>query len=77
MEEKQGAEARRDAVGTPEVRAGASHEAGEPAGRRRGRRWPIVVGVVAVVLVAAGAGFWVWHEQPGFCNAICHDPMDA
>ena len=23
------------------------------------------------------AGFWVWHEQPGFCNAICHDPMDA
>lgn len=77
MEEKQGAEARRDAVGTPEVRAGASHEAGEPAGRRRGRRWPIVVGVVAVVLVAAGAGFWVWHEQPGFCNAVCHDPMDA
>ena len=77
MEEKQGAEARRDAVGTPEVRAGASHEAGEPAGRRRGRRWPIVVGVVAVVLVAAGAGFWAWHEQPGFCNAVCHDPMDA
>ena len=77
MEEKQGAEARKDAAATPEVQAGASREAGEPAGRRRGRRWPIVVGVVAVVLVAAGAGFWVWHEQPGFCNAICHDPMDA
>ena len=36
----------------------------------------IVVGVVAAVLVAAGAGFWVWHEQPSFCNAICHSPMD-
>lgn len=39
------------------------------------RRW-IVVGVVAAALVAAGVGFWVWHEQPGFCNAICHTPMD-
>ena len=34
------------------------------------------MGVVAVVLIAAGAGFWVWHEQPSFCNAICHTPMD-
>ena len=22
------------------------------------------------------APFMVWHEQPSFCNAICHDPMD-
>lgn len=41
------------------------------------KKWPIVVGVVAVVVVAAGAGFFVWHEQPSFCNAICHTPMDA
>ena len=26
--------------------------------------------------MVAGAGFWVWHEQPSFCNAICHSPMD-
>lgn len=26
--------------------------------------------------MVAGAGFWVWHEQPSFCGAICHDPMD-
>lgn len=45
--------------------------------KRARRAWPIVVGVLAVVLVAAGAGFWVWHEQPGFCNAVCHDPMDG
>ena len=43
---------------------------------RRKRKWPIVVGVVAVVMVAAGVGFWTWHEQPSFCNAICHEPMD-
>ena len=40
------------------------------------RRWPIVVGVIAVVLVCAGAGFFAWHNQPSFCNAICHEPMD-
>lgn len=37
----------------------------------------IVAGVVAAVVVVAGAGFYVWHEQPSFCNAICHIPMDA
>lgn len=48
----------------------------EAAPKRKGKKWPIVVGVVAVVVIAAGAGFWVWHEQPSFCNAICHTPMD-
>ena len=33
--------------------------------------------VVVLVLIGAGtAGFLVWHEQPTFCNAICHTPMD-
>ena len=36
----------------------------------------IVGVVVAVVLVCAGGGFYVWHNQPSFCNAICHEPMD-
>ena len=40
------------------------------------KKWPIVLGVIAVVVVAAGAGFFVWHEQPSFCGAICHSPMD-
>lgn len=40
------------------------------------KKWPIVVGTVALVFVVAGMGFWVWHEQPGFCAAICHTPMD-
>lgn len=60
-----------------EKAAREGRQADEPLQRRRGKRWPIVAGVVVVVLVAAGAGFWVWHEQPSFCNAICHEPMDA
>ena len=35
-----------------------------------------IIGIVCVVVIAAGIGFWVWHEQPSFCNAICHSPMD-
>ncbi|WP_251178439.1 cytochrome c3 family protein [Adlercreutzia agrestimuris] len=48
----------------------------EAAPKKGKKKWPIVVGIVVVVLIAAGAGFWVWHEQPSFCNAICHTPMD-
>lgn len=40
------------------------------------KKTAIVVGVVAAIVVVAGAGFFVWHEQPSFCNAICHTPMD-
>ena len=50
--------------------------AGGPAPKKRPKRGWIVAGVVATVIVVAGAGFWVWHEQPSFCNAICHSPMD-
>lgn len=50
----------------------ASHA---PKGKNK-KKPAIVAGTVAVVLVLAGAGFWVWHEQPSFCNAICHSPMD-
>lgn len=33
--------------------------------RKRTKRL-IALGVAAAVVVAAGAGFWVWHEQPSF-----------
>jgi len=48
----------------------------EAAPQKKRKKWPIVLGVVLVVVIAAGAGFWVWHEQPSFCAAICHTPMD-
>ena len=47
-----------------------------PSPKRKGRRAAIAAVVVATVLVVAGAGLWVWHEQPSFCGAICHTPMD-
>jgi hypothetical protein len=36
----------------------------------------IALGVVVALIVAAGIGISIWHEQPSFCNAICHSPMD-
>ena len=63
------------APGTPA--AGTSQEAdpAAPAPKRVRRGAIVAAGIVAVVLVA-GIGAWVWHEQPSFCNAICHSPMD-
>ena len=55
----------------------ATTSAGEPRAARRHRRGPIAAAVVAAIVVVAGAGLWVWHEQPSFCNAVCHNPMDA
>lgn len=52
-----------------------TNEQAKAKGGKR-RRAPIVCAVVAVVLVCAGGGFYVWHNQPSFCNAICHEPMD-
>ena len=56
-------------------REGASQPAAKRPMEKR-KRLGITLGCLAVVLVVAGAGFMVWHEQPSFCNAICHDPMD-
>lgn len=44
--------------------------------KKKMKRWPIVVGVIALVVIVSGVGFSIWHEQPSFCNAICHTPMD-
>lgn len=70
-----GGAGRRPAAGDPGD--GCGQAPGNAAQKRARKRWPVVAGVVAVVLLAAGAGFWVWHEQPSFCNAVCHEPMDA
>ncbi len=61
----------------------AAHTAGEKGSKapkakkpRSRKKTLTVVGVIAAVIVVAGIGFLVWHEQPSFCNAICHTPMD-
>lgn len=53
-----------------------SKSSGAPVPKKPKRKIGIVGGVLAAVVVVTGAGFWVWHEQPSFCDAICHDPMD-
>lgn len=46
-----------------------------PAPKKK-RKLQLTLGIIVAVIVVAGAGFWVWHEQPSFCNVICHTPMD-
>lgn len=46
-----------------------------PQPKRRSRKG-VIVGAVVAAIVVCGCGMWVWHEQPGFCNAFCHTPMD-
>lgn len=48
-----------------------------PRPARKGRKGTVVAGVVAAVVVVAAVGLFVWHEQPSFCAALCHTPMDA
>lgn len=49
-------------------------EEAQPSKKRK-KKWPVVLGVVAAIIVVAGAGFWIWHEQPSFCATMCHDTM--
>ncbi len=62
-------------AGTESVPEGGRASVVEPKAKKR-KKWPMVVGVIAAVVVVAGIGFWTWHEQPSFCNAVCHSPMD-
>lgn len=50
-------------------------ESAKKAPKRR-RKAGVLLGTLAAIIVIAGAGFFVWHEQPSFCSAICHTPMD-
>lgn len=69
-EEKDGAVAAEGAV------SAESTEGASPAPKRKKNKL-VIVGVVVGVIVVLGIGLFVWHEQPSFCNAICHTPMDA
>lgn len=59
----------------PTVATDAAESQG-PAKRSRKKRG-LTIGVIVAVVVVAAIGFFVWHEQPSFCNAICHVPMDG
>lgn len=53
--------------------AGVQTDEMHPKKKKNG--W-MVLGIVVAVIVVVGISFYVWHEQPSFCNAICHSPMD-
>ena len=65
-----------DSAFSPEATASAEAPVEKP--KKKGKKKVLlIVLIVLVVLIGAGAaGFTVWHEQPSFCNAICHTPMD-
>ena len=76
-EEQNAAEMREAAEAQASIDAQSDSLPGEPSSKRKVKRGWIVAAVVAAVIVVAGVGFWVWHETPGFCNSICHSPMDS
>lgn len=44
--------------------------------KRLSKKTKVAAGVIIAVVLVGGIGFYQWHEQPSFCGAICHDPMD-
>lgn len=43
---------------------------------RKPKKWPIVISILAIFLAVFFVAFLHWHEEPTFCNAFCHQPMD-
>ena len=48
----------------------ASTEGAAPAPKKHKKA--VVAVVIVAVLVVAGIGFNIWHEQPSFCQTMCH-----
>jgi hypothetical protein len=59
-----------EAVSAEDVKVGE----GKP--KKSHKKAIIILVVIAIILVAGGIGFEIWHSQPTFCNAVCHTPMD-
>jgi hypothetical protein len=60
--------------------AGAANDAGKatgaPASPKKKKNGWMVLGIVVAVIAVVAIAFNIWHNQPSFCNAICHSPMD-
>ena len=44
--------------------------------KRMSKKAKVTIGVIVAVVLVGGIGLYQWHEQPSFCGAICHSPMD-
>lgn len=66
---------KRDVAAEPkeltETEAAIYEMTGGPQPKKK-RNKPLIIGVLAVLLIAIGAGMFVWHEQPSFCSTVCH-----
>ena len=61
---------------SPETGAPAAPVLGDAVEVRKAKHWPIVISAIAVCAIAMLVAFLHWHEEPSFCNAFCHQPMD-
>ena len=59
-----------------EATSAQAEDPAAPAPKKKSRKKLAIWSGVAVLVAAAGIGFYVWHNQPSFCDAICHTPMD-
>ena len=51
----------------------------KPAKKKKSLGFKILIVVAIVVVVLAGGGgaaYGLFHNTPGFCNLVCHTPMD-
>ena len=55
---------------SPTVEAIYKYTGGPKPKKKRNKK--VIVGAIALIIVAAGIGMLVWHEQPTFCSTMCH-----
>lgn len=73
-----GATSATDAIGTTSAASDAAPaDATTASAKPKIKKKHMIVGGVVGVIVVLACAFWVWHEQPSFCNSICHSPMDS
>ena len=65
---------RAEELAAADEQVGAEEGAKPEPSKKRSRKLAIIGAVVAVIVVA-GIGMFVWHNDPSFCGALCHTPM--
>ena len=55
---------------SPTVEAIYKQTGGPKPKKKRNKK--VIVGAIVLIIVAAGIGMLVWHEQPSFCSTMCH-----
>ncbi len=76
-DEKRGADLNEGpSVGTEATETSGTTTTQTPDPKKSRRKPAIVIGIIAVIAVAA-VGVFIWHNDPSFCGAVCHDSMST